>query len=83
MLGFDGTAQPVKRNATKIVINVFIVLLQHILSESKPDKYAYQVKGAIMFLTIGLIVGFAAGWFANEKWDDLKSVSKKAMFWKK
>tara|TARA_B100000674_G_scaffold363907_1_gene306566 strand:- start:96 stop:209 length:114 start_codon:yes stop_codon:yes gene_type:complete len=36
-----------------------------------------------MFLTIGLIVGFAAGWFANEKWDDLKAVSKKAMFWKK
>jgi hypothetical protein len=36
-----------------------------------------------MFTTIGIIIGFAAGWYANEKYDDLKAVASKAMFWKK
>jgi len=36
-----------------------------------------------MFTTIGIIIGFAAGWNANEKYDDLKAVASKAMFWKK
>ena len=33
-----------------------------------------------MFFSIGLIVGFALGWFVNEKVEDLAS---KVMFWKK
>jgi len=33
-----------------------------------------------MFLTLGFIVGFAAGWFINEKVEDLAG---KVMFWKK
>ena len=36
-----------------------------------------------MFFTLGIIIGIAVGWFANEKWDDLKSASTKVMFWKK
>ena len=36
-----------------------------------------------MFLTIGFIVGFAAGWWVNEKLEDLTDVSKKLKFWKK
>jgi|TARA_R110000772_G_C13218517_1_gene431595 hypothetical protein len=32
-----------------------------------------------MFLTIGFIAGFAAGWFINEKIEDL---THKVMFWK-
>ena len=32
-----------------------------------------------MFLTIGFIIGFAAGWFINEK---LESIRDKLMFWK-
>jgi hypothetical protein len=33
-----------------------------------------------MFLTLGFIIGFAAGWFVNEK---LESLRDKVMFWKK
>ena len=33
-----------------------------------------------MFLTIGLILGIAIGWIANDKWDWIKD---KAVFWKK
>ena len=33
-----------------------------------------------MFLTIGFIIGFAAGWFVNEK---LESFRDKVVFWKK
>ena len=33
-----------------------------------------------MFLTLGFIVGFAVGWFVNEKVEDL---ADKVMFWKK
>jgi uncharacterized membrane protein (Fun14 family) len=36
-----------------------------------------------MFLTIGFIIGFIAGWWVNEKFEDLSDVSKKLMFWKK
>ena len=36
-----------------------------------------------MFLTIGFLIGFAAGWWVNEKFEDLADVSKKLMFWKK
>ena len=36
-----------------------------------------------MFFTIGLIVGIAAGWYLNEKFEDLGDMSKKLMFWKK
>ena len=36
-----------------------------------------------MFLTIGLVIGFVAGWWVNEKFEDLEDVSKKLMFWKK
>ena len=36
-----------------------------------------------MFLTIGLVIGFIAGWWVNEKFEDLEDVSKKLMFWKK
>jgi len=36
-----------------------------------------------MFLTIGFIIGFAAGWYVNEKFDDVSAISKKLMFWKK
>ena len=35
-----------------------------------------------MFLTIGLIIGFAAGWYVNEKFEDLAEASKKLKFWK-
>ena len=35
-----------------------------------------------MFLTIGLIIGFAAGWDVNEKFEDLAKASKKLKFWK-
>lgn len=33
-----------------------------------------------MFLTLGFIVGFVAGWFVNEK---LEAISEKLFFWKK
>ncbi len=36
-----------------------------------------------MFLTIGLIIGFAAGWYVNEKFEDLGKASFKLKFWKK
>ena len=36
-----------------------------------------------MFLTIGLIIGFAAGWYVNEKFEDLAEASSKLKFWKK
>ena len=36
-----------------------------------------------MITTIGFIIGLVAGWYANEKYDDLKALAKKAMFWKK
>lgn len=36
-----------------------------------------------MFLTIGLIIGFAAGWYVNEKFEDLAKASSKLKFWKK
>ena len=36
-----------------------------------------------MFLTIGLVIGFIAGWWVNEKIEDLSEASKKLMFWKK
>lgn len=36
-----------------------------------------------MFLTIGLVIGFVAGWWVNEKFENLADVSKKLMFWKK
>ena len=32
-----------------------------------------------MFFTLGIIIGIAIGWFANEKWDAIK---EKAVFWK-
>ncbi len=36
-----------------------------------------------MFITIGFIVGFVAGWFVNDKFDALKKMAKKLKFWKK
>ena len=36
-----------------------------------------------MFLTIGLIIGFAAGWYVNEKFEDLGEIASKLKFWKK
>ena len=36
-----------------------------------------------MLLTIGFLIGFVAGWWVNEKFEDLADVSKKLMFWKK
>jgi hypothetical protein len=36
-----------------------------------------------MFLTIGLIIGFAAGWYVNEKFENLAEASSKLKFWKK
>lgn len=36
-----------------------------------------------MFLTIGFIVGFAAGWYINEKFEDVGAMAKKLKFWKK
>ena len=36
-----------------------------------------------MFLTIGLIIGFVAGWYVNEKFEDIVSASAKLKFWKK
>ena len=36
-----------------------------------------------MFLTIGLVTGFVAGWYVNEKFEDLASASKKLKFWSK
>ena len=35
-----------------------------------------------MFLTIGLIIGFAIGWYVNEKFEDLAGLVKKLKFWK-
>jgi hypothetical protein len=35
-----------------------------------------------MFITIGFIVGFVAGWYVNEKFEDLAEMSKKLKFWK-
>ena len=37
-------------------------------------------KGVNMFFTLGIIIGIAVGWFANEKWDAIK---ERAVFWKK
>tara|TARA_B100001778_G_scaffold331763_1_gene336774 strand:- start:797 stop:907 length:111 start_codon:yes stop_codon:yes gene_type:complete len=36
-----------------------------------------------MFLTIGLIIGFAAGWYVNEKFEDIAGASARLKFWKK
>jgi len=36
-----------------------------------------------MFLTIGFLIGFVAGWYVNEKFEDLAEITKKLMFWKK
>ena len=37
-----------------------------------------------MFTTIGFIVGFIAGWYVNEKFEDVGCyVAKKLKFWKK
>jgi len=36
-----------------------------------------------MFTTIGFIVGFIAGWYVNEKFEDLVAMKKKLKFWKK
>ena len=36
-----------------------------------------------MFLTIGLIIGFAAGWYVNEKFEDLGGMISKLKFWQK
>ena len=33
-----------------------------------------------MFFTLGIIIGIAIGWIANDKWDLIKD---KAVFWKK
>ena len=41
------------------------------------------IKEDNMFLTIGLIIGFAAGWYVNEKFEDLAEASSKLKFWKK
>ena len=36
-----------------------------------------------MFLTIGLIIGFAAGWYVNEKFEQIPTAMAKLKFWKK
>ncbi len=36
-----------------------------------------------MFTTIAFIIGFVAGWFVNEKLEDLTAMVKKLKFWKK
>ena len=36
-----------------------------------------------MFLTIAFIIGFVAGWYVNEKFEDLGAMTKKLMWWKK
>ena len=37
-----------------------------------------------MFTTIGFIVGFIAGWYVNEKFEDVAAcMAKKLKFWKK
>ena len=36
-----------------------------------------------MFTTIAFIIGFVAGWFVNEKLEDLTAMLKKVKFWKK
>ncbi len=36
-----------------------------------------------MFLTIGLIIGFVAGWWVNEKFEDLQAATNRLWFWKK
>ena len=33
-----------------------------------------------MFFKLGIIIGIAVGWIANDKWDWIKD---KAVFWKK
>ena len=35
-----------------------------------------------MFLTIGLVIGFIAGWWVNEKFEDLVDFCKKLRLWK-
>ena len=36
-----------------------------------------------MFITMAFIIGFVAGWFVNEKLEDLAAMAKKLKFWKK
>ena len=36
-----------------------------------------------MFLTIAFIIGFVAGWYVNEKFEDLAELAGKLKFWKK
>ena len=36
-----------------------------------------------MFLTIGLVIGFIAGWWVNEKFEDIAESGNKLKFWKK
>jgi hypothetical protein len=36
-----------------------------------------------MFLTIGFVIGFVAGWYINEKFEDLQELINKFKFWKK
>ena len=33
-----------------------------------------------MFTTIGFIVGFIAGWYVNEKFEDVAAMAKKLKF---
>ena len=36
----------------------------------------------VLFLTIGLIIGFILGWYVNEKFEDLAAGIKLLKFWK-
>ena len=36
-----------------------------------------------MFTTIAFVIGFIAGWYVNEKFEDLAAMDKKLKFWKK
>jgi hypothetical protein len=75
-----GTAHPVTANKNNIDIIFFMLYYNILLLYVNPIN---THKENNMFFTLGIIIGIAVGWFANEKWDDLKEVSKKAMIWKK
>ena len=81
--GFEGMAHPVRNNARASKVIVFICCNYTLILRKVKKINMVTKKEDNMFISLGLIIGFAAGWYANEKWDDLKALGAKAMFWKK
>jgi len=76
-------AHPVRNNARASKVIVFICCNYTLILRKVKKINTGTNEESKMFISLGIIIGFAAGWYANEKWDDLKALGAKAMFWKK